>query len=516
MQNVDKIDNGQNLFQHPEYQDVLKNKKQFEGAWGAVDTAKVAEIAEWTKTWDYREKNLERTAITVNPAKACQPLGAVMVALGFENCMPYVHGSHGWVAYFLSYFTRHFKEPTPCVSDSMTEDAAVFGGLVNMKDGLKNCAAVYKPDMIMVSTTCMAEVIGDDLYAFIDGAKQEDGGEHLPADYPIPFAHTPSFVGSHITGYDNMMLGTMQQLTEGQKTEEKKERINIIPGFETYIGSLRAIKTITEKMGADYIMLGDHSDQWDMPAGEYNMFAGGTTLEDAKDCINSKATISLQKFATIKTMKMVTKRWKSKESTTCNPIGLKGTDEFIMKLAELTGNEVPAELKLERQRLVDAMQDSYPYMHGKKFAIWGDPDFLIGVVSFLLEMGAEPTHVLCHNAPNGWADEMRALLDTSPAKDSLNVWAGKDLWHMRSFLFTEPVDFMIGNSYGKELMRDTGTPLIYMGFPIFDRHHLHRYSLSGYEGALNMLTQITNKVLDQLDEETKGIATTDYFFDLIR
>ena len=514
MQNVDKIDNGQNLFQHPEYQEVLKNKKQFEGAWGAIDTAKVAEVAEWTKTWDYREKNLAREAITVNPAKACQPLGAVMVALGFENTMPYVHGSHGCVAYFRSYFTRHFKEPTPCVSDSMTEDAAVFGGLVNMKDGLKNCAAVYKPDMIMVSTTCMAEVIGDDLYAFATAAKEEDGGEHLPEEFPITYAHTPSFVGSHITGYDNMMHGVMSQLTEGQKGE-KKERINIIPGFETYIGSIRSVKAIVEAFDPNYIMLGDHSDQWDMPAGEYSMFAGGTKLADAKDCINSTATISLQKYSTVKTMKMVEKRWKHKGGTS-NPIGLKGTDEFIMKLAELTGKEVPESLKVARGRLVDAMQDSYPYMHAKKFAIWGDPDFLIGLVSFLLEMGAEPTHVLCHNAPKGWEDEMRALLDTSPAAESCHVWAGKDLWHMRSFLFTEPVDFMIGNSYGKELMRDTGTPLIYIGFPIFDRHHLHRYSISGYDGALNLLTWITNKVLDQLDEETKGIATTDYFFDLIR
>jgi nitrogenase molybdenum-iron protein beta chain len=262
-------------------------------------------------------------------------------------------------------------------------------------------------------------------------------------------------------------------------------------------------------------MLGDHSEQWDMPAGKYEMFAGGTKIEDAKDCINSKATISLQKYATAKTMKMVTKRWKH-EGGTSNPVGLKGTDEFVMKLAELTGKEVPESLKAQRGRLVDAMQDSYPYMHGKKFAIWGDPDFLIGMVSFLLEMGAEPTHVLCHNAPRGWEEEMRALLDTSPAKDDLNVWAGKDLWVMRSLLFTEPVDFMIGNSYGKELMRDTGTPLIYIGFPIFDRHHLHRYSISGYDGALNLLTWITNKVLDQLDEDTKGIATTDYFFDLIR
>ncbi len=515
MQEVDNIMNGQKLFQRPEYQKVLKDKKEFEGGYGATNPEKVKEIAEWTKTWDYREKNLAREAITVNPAKACQPLGAVMVALGFEDTMPYVHGSHGCVAYFRSYFTRHFKEPTPCVSDSMTEDAAVFGGLVNMKDGLKNCAALYKPQMIAVSTTCMAEVIGDDLYAFATAAKEEDGGEYLPEDYPITYAHTPSFTGSHITGYDNMMHGIMSQLTDGVE-ENKNDKINIIPGFETYIGSIRSVKSIVESFGAEYTMLGDHSDQWDMPAGEYSMFQGGTTIADAKDCRNSKATISLQKYATVKTMKMVNKRWKQKESANLNPIGLKGTDEFVMKIAELTGKEVPEKLKVERGRLVDAMQDSYPYMHGKKFAIWGDPDFLIGAVSFLLEMGAEPTHVLCHNAPRGWEEEMRALLDTSPASSDLNVWAGKDLWHMRSLLFTEPVDFMIGNSYGKELMRDTGVPLIYIGFPIFDRHHLHRYSISGYDGAINLLTWITNKVLDQLDEDTKGIASTDYFFDLIR
>lgn len=514
MQEIDNIVNGQKLFQKPEYKEVLKNKKEFEGSMGAVNPAKVEEIAEWTKSWDYREKNLAREAITVNPAKACQPLGAVMVALGFENTMPYVHGSHGCVAYFRSYFTRHFKEPTPCVSDSMTEDAAVFGGLVNMKDGLKNCAAVYKPEMIAVSTTCMAEVIGDDLFAFSVAAKEEDAGEFLPEDYPITYAHTPSFTGSHITGYDNMMNGIMSQLTEGVEVV-KNEKINIIPGFETYIGSIRSVKAIAEKMGADYTMIGDHSDQWDMPAGEYSMFKGGTPIAEAKACKSAKATISLQKYATVKTMKMVTKRWKHAGGTS-NPVGLKGTDEFIMKLAELTGNEIPQSLKTERGRLVDAMQDSYPYMHAKKFAIWGDPDFLLGMVSFLLEMGSIPTHVLCHNAPRGWEAEMRALLDTSPRAEECHVWAGKDLWHMRSLLFTEPVDFMIGNSYGKELMRDTNTPLIYIGFPIFDRHHLHRYSISGYDGAINLLTWITNKVLDQLDEETKGVASTDYFFDLIR
>jgi nitrogenase molybdenum-iron protein alpha/beta subunit len=49
------------------------------------------------------------------------------------------------------------------------------------------------------------------------------------------------------------------------------------------------------------------------------------------------------------------------------------------------------------------------------------------------------------------------------------------MWHMRSLLFTEPVDYLIGNTYGKYLERDTGNvPLIRLGFPIFDRHHYHR------------------------------------------
>jgi len=77
MQDLDNIVNGQKLFLKPEYQESLKNKKEFESAMGSIDPLKVAEVQKWTESWEYREKNLAREAITVNPAKACQPLGAV-------------------------------------------------------------------------------------------------------------------------------------------------------------------------------------------------------------------------------------------------------------------------------------------------------------------------------------------------------------------------------------------------------------------------------------------------------
>ncbi len=121
-QAVEKIEPSYPLFRQDEYKDSLAKKQElFEEK---VPQEKIEEVFQWTTSQEYKEINFGREALTVNPAKACQPLGAVLCALGFEKTLPYVHGSQGCVAYFRTYFNRHFKEPVACVSDSMTEDAA--------------------------------------------------------------------------------------------------------------------------------------------------------------------------------------------------------------------------------------------------------------------------------------------------------------------------------------------------------------------------------------------------------
>jgi nitrogenase molybdenum-iron protein beta chain len=508
--NVDKIQDHATLFQQPEYQELFATKKEFEGG---HSPEVVQEIADWTKTWDYREKNFAREALTVNPAKACQPLGAILAAVGFESTLPFVHGSQGCVAYFRTHFTRHFKEPFSAVSSSMTEDAAVFGGLNNMQDGLATAYNLYKPKMIAVCTTCMAEVIGDDLGAFINTSKSHGS---VPEDFPVPFAHTPSFVGSHITGYDNMMKGILSNLTAGKKQETSNGKINFIPGFETYIGNLREIKRLAGLLGADYTLLADNSDYLDSPnTGEYNMYPGGTPLEEAADSCNAKTTIAFQAYSTSKTRDYIKNEW-AQDVSVSRPVGIKGTDEFLMKLSELTGQPIPKELEDERGRAVDAVTDSQAWLHGKRVALYGDPDLVIGLVQFLLEVGCEPTHIVVTNSNDEFEKELQALLDSSPFGKDGKIWGGKDLWHMRSLLFTEPVDFFIGNSYGKYLWRDTHTPIVRIGYPIFDRHHLHRYATYGYQGTINLLNWVVNTILDELDRSTIIPSKTDISYDLIR
>lgn len=521
-QAVENIKPSYPLFRDDEYKASLKNKQDnFEERHPAD---KIQETFQWSTTKEYQELNFAREALTINPAKACQPLGAVLCSLGFKNTLPYVHGSQGCVAYFRTYFNRHFKEPVSCVSDSMTEDAAVFGGQKNMFDGLENAKAMYKPDMIAVSTTCMAEVIGDDLNAFINNTKKEG---HLPQEYPVPFAHTPSFVGSHTTGWDNMFEGIARYFT--LNTMEGKEvgsngKLNIVPGFETYLGNYRVIKRMMSEMGVDLTLLSDPTEVLDTPAdGKFRMYSGGTTMDEVKDAPNAYDTLLLQPWQLEKTKKFVQTTWKHEAAKINIPMGLDWTDEFLMKVSEITGKPIPESLLLERGRYVDMMTDSHAWLHGKKFGLYGDADFVLGMTKFLLEVGAEPIHILCNHANKRWKKEVEKLLATSPYGANSEVHIGKDLWHFRSLMFTNKPDFMIGNSYGKFIQRDTlhkgkefEVPLIRIGFPIFDRHHMHRDTTLGYEGAMYMLRTLVNAVLERLDEETRGMGTTDYNYDLIR
>ncbi len=509
-QSADNVLDHAPLFREPEYIEMLARKGASEGMPPAEETKRVGD---WTKSWEYREKNLAREALSVNPAKACQPLGAVFVAAGFQETMSFVHGSQGCVAYYRSHLARHFKEPCSAVSSSMTEDAAVFGGLTNMVDGLQNTYALYQPKMIAVSTTCMAEVIGDDLQSFITTAKNKGS---VPEAFDVPFAHTPAFVGSHTTGYDNMLKGILEHFWK-DKTATPNESLNIIPGFDGFaVGNNRELKRMLDLMGVTYTVLSDVSDQFDTPSdGQYRMYAGGTSLEATAGALNAQATLSMQEYCSSKTLEYAAS-FGQQTAALHYPMGVAGTDEFLMKISELTGKPIPDALTLERGRLIDAMADSQGWLHGKKYAIYGDPDFVYGMARFVLETGGEPKHCLATNGSKAWEAQMAELFASSPFGKDCKAWGGRDLWHMRSLLATEKVDLLIGNSYGKYLERDIGVPLIRLMFPIFDRHHHHRFPVWGYQGGLRVLVTLLDKIFDKLDDDTIVPGVTDYSYDLTR
>ena len=114
-----------------------------------------------------------REALTINPAKTCQPIGALYAALGVHGCLPHSHGSQGCCAYHRSALTRHYKEPVMAATSSFTEGASVFGGQSNLLQAITTIFALYDPEIIAVHTTCLSETIGDDIPQIIGKAGAE-------------------------------------------------------------------------------------------------------------------------------------------------------------------------------------------------------------------------------------------------------------------------------------------------------------------------------------------------------
>ena len=84
---------------------------------------------------------------TTNACKLCKPLGACLAFKGIEGAVPYLHGSQGCATYMRRYIISHYNEPIDIASSSLSEKHAVYGGGPNLKLGLNNVSAKYRPEI---------------------------------------------------------------------------------------------------------------------------------------------------------------------------------------------------------------------------------------------------------------------------------------------------------------------------------------------------------------------------------
>ncbi|MCK7472576.1 MAG: hypothetical protein MZV49_01340 [Rhodopseudomonas palustris] len=87
--------------------------------------------------------------------------------------------------------------------------------------------------------------------------------------------------------------------------------------------------------------------------------------------------------------------------------------------------------------MVDAIADSNAHMHGKKFAIFGDPDLVLRHGRVPARTRRRADHHPGDQRQQGLGSQGAgaARLLARSAQDC-KVYAGKDLWHLRSLLFT--------------------------------------------------------------------------------
>lgn len=434
---------------------------------------------------------------TTNACRMCTPLGACIAFKGVEGAVPFLHGSQGCATYMRRYIISHFREPIDVASSALGEKQAVYGGGPNLKQGLLNVIEKYSPEVVGIATTCLTETIGDDVRSIVGEFVKEQNGKVLPK---LVRVSTPSYQGSHVEGFHATVHSLVEQLALEKHPEKDLRAINLFPGLVSP-EDIRHLVELAEDFGLAPTVLPDYSETLDGPAmREYAPIAPGGTPVGRIGAMGANAA-SFEFGATLnestKTPAAVLEERHEVERIGMGmPIGLRNTDKLFGELGRVSGKEPLHRHILERGRLIDAFVDGHKYLSGKRAALFGDEDLIVGLASFLAEIGIQP--VLC--ATGGKSGKFKGAIKSVTdglVREEVKAIDGVDFHEIAHETEGCVPDLLIGTSKGYHLAKKLDLPLVRVGFPIHDRFGGQRTLHLGYRGALSLLDRLINAIIER-------------------
>lgn len=420
------------------------------------------------------------------------PMGASTAFKGIESTMVLLHGSQGCSTYIRRHMAGHYNEPIDIASSSLNEKETVHGGAANLKKGLKNILRLYNPKMIGISTTCLAETIGEDIQRLIIEFKEEEPQYKEVSFVPVS---TPGYGGTNYEGY----YFTIREIVKNiAKDTTPIDSINLIAGSLTP-ADVRKVKEMMDLFAIKYTIVPDISKTLDAPfTTEYKKLSSeGTKLSEIEKMAGASATIEMGMLVAdhLSPGKYLEDQFGIPLYRCPLPIGLENTDKFVSILRKISGKEMPQSLMEDRGRMLDGMIDSHKYNAEGRAAIFGEPDTVYAASKLCLENGIRPLVI----ATGTRAGKLKELLeeDLKKVDENCMVIDDTDLQTIQKYVRELNINVLIGSSEGKFITEKDGVPLVRIGFPIHDRVGAQRKTYSGYEGSMRFLDEITNTLLDQ-------------------
>lgn len=444
----------------------------------------------------------ERSGI-INPIFTCQPCGAQYASIGIKDCIGIVHGGQGCVMFVRLLISQHFKESFEIASSSVHEEGAVFGALKRVEEAVDVLLMRYpQVKVIPIISTCSTEVIGDDIDGLViklnAGLLKEKYGDREVHLIPI---HTPSFVGSMISGYNIALKDFVSYFAEKRQASNK---INLITGWVNP-GDVTALKHLLSEMQVDATVLFEIEsfDSPLMPDGNA-VSHGETTIEDLRGTANALGTIALNRYEGGKAAQYLESEYSVPAIIGPTPIGIRNTDTFLHNVKKLTGKPIPESLVRERGIALDALTDvTHMFLADKRVAIYGNPDMVIGLAQFCLDLEMRPVLLLLGDDNSGYKDDPRIKELRENNDFEMEVVTNADLWELEDRIKNRglKLDLILGHSKGRFISIDYDIPMVRVGFPTYDRAGLYRYPIVGYSGATWLAEAMANALFADMEHK---------------
>lgn len=439
----------------------------------------------------------------INPMYDCQPAGAQYAGIGIKDCIPLVHGGQGCTMFVRLLFAQHFKENFDIASTSLHEDSAVFGGAGRIEEGVLVLARRY-PELrvIPIITTCSTEVIGDDIEGTIRMCQKALKEEFPDRTIYLAPVHTPSFKGSHVSGYEACVKSVFATITAAHGKGAPSKRLNVFPGWVNPGDVVLLKRYLTEmQVEGDVFMDTEGFDSPMLPSKAIETH-GRTTVEDIANSANALASLSLARYEGATTGDLLQKTYEVPNSLINTPYGIKNTDDMLRKISEITGQAIPESLVHERGLALDALADlAHMFFANKKVAIFGHPDLVLGLAQFCMEVELEPVLLLIgDDQGRRYKKDPRIQSLQNTAHFDIDVIHNADLWELEKRLNEGlQIDLIMGHSKGRYVAIEANIPMVRVGFPTFDRAGLYRKPTMGYQGAMELGELIANTLFAHME-----------------
>jgi len=310
-------------------------------------------------------------------------------------------------------------------------------------------------------------VIGDDIDGVVrklnEGLLQEKYAGREVHLIPI---HTPSFVASMVSGYD---VAVREFVSYFAKKDTPNGTINLFTGWVNP-GDVTALKHLLSEMQIDATVLFE-TERFDsplMPDGNH-VSQGSTPIADLTGTANALGSIVLNRYEGGQAAKFLEKEYQVPSITVPTPIGIRNTDIFLQNLKNLNGKPIPRSLVRERGLAIDALTDlTHLFFADKKVAIYGNPDLVIGLAEFCLDLEMKPLLLLLGDENPQYKNDPRIKDLQGKVDFDMQVITNADLWELENRIKNEglELDLILGHSKGRFVSIDYNIPMFRLAFPL--------------------------------------------------
>lgn len=451
-------------------------------------------------------------SLCTDPLNPCAPIGALYAAFGVHRGLPLSHGASGCCRFQRMELSKHFQKTVHVPSTLLRDRAAMFGGEAEIEEAVGNVFGLYDPDVLVISTTCLSETIGDDLGGIV-------GRLAVPEGKAVVWAATPGYAGSQLAGYaatvaalirqlggspaaDGLSAAAVQQPTVGTSDGN---RLCLLPGWLNPCDVDIAVR-YAEALFNEVTVLPDVRGVFDCKTPDRpSHYAPGGTPRDAIERIGACSHgLAFGAEATGESVRALCDTAPAAAVAQLPvPVGISMTDRFVGTLSEMAGRPTPAWIAGERTRLIDCLMQVADHLYGRRMLVCCDADLAVAVAAFAVDVGMAPSCIAVGDAAPGFEERLRAEVELP---QTCTVLAGVDRLAVEEHVAAHPVDIVLGDTRNKRLAAREGVPLVRIGFPVVDRPLSYTEPIAGYAGALSLLRRIVGAFCE---EDERGKAPED-------